>query len=171
MEANKRLHDEGQKYTTLLAKVVSLHAEIATLKDVVATNQTKMTSWEERSVTREVLLGKVEVDLAGKNEALEKIKADLAEQAKLLEKRKEELAERTETLAKTEKEMAAQAEGFKEVEIELLDNAADAYVVGFEDALSQVVCKHPEMDTSPFATANHVVEGKIMPRILPHDTT
>jgi len=39
VEANKRLHDEGQKYTTLLAKVVPLHAEIATLKDVAAANQ------------------------------------------------------------------------------------------------------------------------------------
>ncbi|XP_068474800.1 uncharacterized protein [Phaseolus vulgaris] len=100
VEANKRLHDEGQKYTTLLAKVVPLHAEIATLKDVAAANQAKMTSLEERSVTQEVLLGKVEADLAGKNEALEKIKAELAEQAKLLEKSKKELAERTESLVK-----------------------------------------------------------------------
>ena len=33
VEANKRLHDKGQKYTALVAKVVPLHAEIATLKD------------------------------------------------------------------------------------------------------------------------------------------
>ena len=84
VEANKRLHDEGQKYTTLLAKVVPLLAEIATLKDTVAANQAKMTSLEERSVTREVLLGKVEADLAGKNEDLKKIKAKLTGQAKLL---------------------------------------------------------------------------------------
>ncbi|XP_068504109.1 uncharacterized protein [Phaseolus vulgaris] len=115
LENNKRLHDEGQKYTTLMAKVVALHAEIVTFKDAAAANQAKLTILEERSLTREVLLGKVETDLARKNEALEKIKAELAEHAKLLEKSKEELAERTEALAKTEKEMAAQAEGFKKV--------------------------------------------------------
>jgi len=38
VKANKRLHDEGQKYTTLLAKVVPLHAEIVTLKDAAAAN-------------------------------------------------------------------------------------------------------------------------------------
>jgi len=67
--------------------------------------------------------------------------------------------------------MADQAEGFKKVETELLDDAADNYAAGFEDALSQVVCEHPEMDTSNFATANHVIEGQIVPRVLPHDTT
>jgi len=91
VEANKRLHDEGQKYTTILAKVVPLHAEIVTLKDVAAANQVKMTNLEARSITREVLLGKVKADLAGKNEALEKLKAELA---MLLEKSKEELAEK-----------------------------------------------------------------------------
>jgi len=64
--------------------------------------------------------------------------------------------------------MVAQEEGFKKVETKLIDDATDAYAAGFEDALSQVICKHPEMDTSPFATANHVVEGQIVPRSLPH---
>ena len=144
VEANKRLHDEGQNYTTLLAKVVPLHAEIATLKDATAANQAKITSLDERSVTREVLLGKVEADLAGKNEALGKIKAELAEQAKLLEERKKELEKRTEALAQAEKEKAALTEDFKKAEAKLLTDAAEAYGAGFEDALSQVVCKHPE---------------------------
>jgi len=65
--------------------------------------------------------------------------------------------------------MVAQAKGFKKVETELIDDVADAYAAEFEDALAQVVCKHPEMDTSPFATTNHVVEGEIVPRSLPHD--
>jgi len=65
--------------------------------------------------------------------------------------------------------MAAQAEHYKKVEKELNDDAADAYVAGFEDALSQVVCEHPMMDTSNFATANHVVEGQIVPRVLPQN--
>jgi len=39
LEANKRLHDEGQKYTTLLSKVVPLRAEVVGLKEEVAANQ------------------------------------------------------------------------------------------------------------------------------------
>jgi len=65
---------------------------------------------------------------------------------------------------KTKEEMAAQAEGFEKAKAELLDDVVDAYVTGFEDALAQVVCKHPEMDTSPFATANYIVNGQIVPR-------
>jgi len=48
---NKRLHEDGQKYTTLLNKVVPFHAEIAELKDVAAATQVKMANLEARSIT------------------------------------------------------------------------------------------------------------------------
>ena len=121
--ANKRLHDEVQKYTTLLAKVVSLHAEIAELKDAAAATQVKMANLETRSATQEVYLGKVEADLAEKNEALEKIKVELVEQVKLLKESQEELAGKAEALVNTKKEMAAQAEHSKKIKKELLDDA------------------------------------------------
>ena len=81
-----------------------------------------------------------------------------------LEKNKEKLTEKAEALVKAKEEITAQAEDFEKAKAELLDDAVDAYAVGFEDALAQVVCKHPEMDTSPFATANHIVDGQIVPR-------
>jgi len=56
--------------------------------------------------------------------------------------------------------MVAQDESFEKAEEELLNDIVDAYVAGFEDALAQVVCKHPGMDTSPFATANHASMDK-----------
>ena len=62
-------------------------------------------------------------------------------------------------LGHAEAELTQQAEKFKKVEAELIEDAADAYAAGFEDALAQVVCAHPEMDASPFATSNHVVDG------------
>jgi len=113
-------------------------------------------------------LAKTKEELAAQTEALENIKVELAEQAKSFEEIKQELSHKAEALVQSEKEMDAQVEGFKKVEIELID-AADAYAAGFEDTLAQVVCKHPKMDTSPFATANHVVKGEIVPRSLPHD--
>ena len=167
--ANKKLHEEAQKYATFMTKVVPLHVEITELKDAAAASKAKMTNLEERSVTREVRLGQVEADLAAKNKAFEAFKAELTKQIKLLKESKKELAEKTEALANIEKEMAAQAERSKKVERELLDDAADAYAVGFEDALSQDVCEHPEMDTSNYATANHVVKGRIVPRDLPQN--
>ena len=75
----KNFHDEGQKYTTLLTKVVPLRVEVDELKEAAEATKTKMASLEERSVTREVHLGKVEAELAEKTEALEKIKEELAE--------------------------------------------------------------------------------------------
>ena len=153
LEANKKLHEEGQKYTTLLNKVVPLRAEVVELKEAAEATKAKMVSLEERSVTREVHLGKVETKLIERTETLEKIKEELTEQAENLKKTKGELTE------KTEKEMTTQVEGFEKAKTELFDDVVDAYAARFEDALTQVVCKHPEMDTSPFATANHIVDG------------
>ena len=62
-------------------------------------------------------------------------------------------------------ELAQQAETFKKTEAELIEDTADAYGAGFEDALAQVAYVHPEMDTSPFATSKRVVDGWLAPRI------
>jgi len=64
-------------------------------------------------------------------------------------------------LGRVEGELAQQAETFKPTEVELIKDAADTYAAGFEDALAQVACVHPEMDISPFATSNRVVEGQL----------
>ena len=64
-----------------------------------------------------------------------------------------------------EGELAQQAETFKKIEAELIEDVADAYGAGFEDALAQVACVHPEMDTSPFSTSKCVVDGQLAPRI------
>jgi len=115
---------------------VPLRAQEVELQEEVAANKAKMVNLEEHTVDREVQLGKVEAKLTEKAEALEKAK----------------------------EELTVQAEDFKKAKAELLDDAADAYAAGFEDALAQVACKHPEMDISPFATANHIVDGQIVPR-------
>jgi len=70
-------------------------------------------------------------------------------------------------LGKVEVELTTQAEAFERAKAELIDDVVDAYAAGFEDTLAHVACKHPEMDTSPFATSNHVVDGQIVPR-RPH---
>jgi len=133
--------------------------EIVELKAAADTSKTKITTLEECCVTQEVNLGKVEVDLAAKNEAFDIMKAELTKQ----------LAEKAGTLADMGKELASQAEHSQKVEKELLDDAADAFAAGFEEALSQVVYEHPEMDVSNYAPVNHVVKGKVVPRDFSED--
>jgi len=70
-------------------------------------------------------------------------------------------------LGKAEAAFTEQAEAFKKTEVELIDDVAEAYTAGFEDALAQVSCVHPKMDTSPFATSNRVVDGQVVPRAPP----
>jgi len=70
-------------------------------------------------------------------------------------------------LGRVEAKLLQQAKRFEEAEAELTGEAIDAYDVGFEDALAQVACAHPEMDASPFAASNRVVNGRIVPRISP----
>ena len=100
-EANKKLHEQGQEFATLLSRVLPLRVELADLKDTLKEKEEKIT-------TLEVLLGKVEGDLATCQQALE---------------------EKTEALA-------AHVEKAKEVEAELLTDGAEAYGAGFEDALA-----------------------------------
>ena len=66
-----------------------------------------------------------------------------------------------------EAELLQKAKRFEEAEPELTEDAIDAYDAGFEDALAQVACVHPEMGASPFVVSNPVVNGQIVPRILP----
>ena len=70
-------------------------------------------------------------------------------------------------LGRVEAELLQQAKRFEEAEPELTGDAVDAYDAGFEDALAQVVYVHPEMDASPFVVSDRVVNGQIVPRILP----
>ena len=76
----------------------------------------------------------------------------------------ERATDREVQLGKVEAELTAQVEAFERAKAELIDDVADAYAAGFEDALAQVAYKNPEMDASPFATSNHVVDGQIVPR-------
>ena len=70
-------------------------------------------------------------------------------------------------LRRVEGELTQQVEAFKKTEAELIKDAVDIYTTGFEDALAQVACVHPEMDTSPFTTSNRVVDGQVVPRAPP----
>jgi len=157
--ANKRLYEVGQSYAKLLGQIVPLHVEIAELKDVAEASKIKMKTLEDRCATREVKLGKVEAALNAKTEAFDLLKVDFSKLQ----------AEKDEALAAKDKEMASQAERFEKAEKELVDDAAGAFAEGFAVALAQGACAHPRIDTSSCGPLNHIVEGKIIPLVLPED--
>ena len=55
----------------------------------------------------------------------------------------------------------------KKTEAEIIEDAADAYGWGFEDALAQVACVHPELDLTPCTVVMQVVDGQLMLRAHP----
>jgi len=70
-------------------------------------------------------------------------------------------------LGQVEAELLQQAKRFEEAEAELTGDVLGAYDAGFGDALAQVACAHPGMDTTPFTVPNRVANGQIVPWVLP----
>jgi len=62
-----------------------------------------------------------------------------------------------------EGELAEKTEQFQKAKAELLEDAADGYGGGFEDALFQIACMHPEWDLTPFSALKRVVDGQLAP--------
>jgi len=67
-------------------------------------------------------------------------------------------------LGQVEGELAEKIELFQKTEEELTNDVTDAYGEGFQDAMTQFACVHPEMDLSAFAESKWVVEGQLVPR-------
>jgi len=67
-------------------------------------------------------------------------------------------------LRQVEGELAEKVESFKKVEEELTNDVVDAYDEGFQDAIAQFACVHPEVDLSPFAESKCVVDGQLVLR-------
>jgi len=91
----------------------------------------------------------------------EQAEGEKAKMAKLEERATQQEVQ----LGRVEGELAQKIELFNKTEAELIEDVADAYGAGFEDALAQVACVHPEMDLSPFATLKRVVDGHLAPII------
>jgi len=81
-------------------------------------------SLEERGTQHEILLGRVEGELAEKTESL-----------------------------------AGAIESLRRKEEELTNDTAVAYDEGFQDAIAQFACAHPEVDLTLFDESKCVVDG------------
>ena len=67
-------------------------------------------------------------------------------------------------LGQVEGELAEKVELLKKTKEELTNDVADAYGEGFQDAIAQFACVHPEVDLAPFSESKYVVDGQLVPR-------
>jgi len=121
-EANRKLHDTGQKYTELVTKLVPFHEQIVELTAAAEASKTHTSNLEKRCTSQEVNLGKVKGELAARNEAFNLLQTEFNKQ--------------TEALVAVQKELASQAKHSQRVEKELLEDGAHAFALGFEEALA-----------------------------------
>ena len=79
-----------------------------------------------------------------------------------VEKLKGELASRDKEVARQRDEMAQKDELLQKTKDQLMSDAADSYAAGFEDAMAQVTCVHPEVDLSQMGLGKAVVDGQLV---------
>ena len=75
----------------------------------------------------------------------------------------EERATQREVLLRQVKgELAEKVESFKKIEEELTNDVVDAYGEGFQDAIAQFACVHPEVDLTPYDESKCVVDAQLV---------
>ena len=89
-------------------------------------------------------------------EALEKQLASGDSTIEELERAKRELIVEREARDST-------IENLEQAKGKLIDNMADIFAEGFNEALAQAACEIPGVDTSNCNPLNHIVNGKVVP--------
>ncbi|XP_068503759.1 uncharacterized protein [Phaseolus vulgaris] len=88
---------------------------------------------------------------------------DKAEESQAKMTRIEERSSQQEKqLGQLEEELAHKDELFKQTKEELTNDATDAYVAGFEDAMAQVACVHHGVDLSQTGLSKKIVGGQLV---------
>jgi len=139
--ANLKLHKADQKHADLLGSMASLQSEAAELR--IAAKNSKVLGAK---------LSETEEKLAAKIEASNLLQAEvnkLQVEKEFLDKQLVSQNSKVEELEKSNKE--------------LLDDMADTFDEGFEEALAQATCENPGINTSNCDPGNHIVDGKVVP--------
>jgi len=165
-----------------LSKVQDLQAGMAKLREELA-SLTKVSSTREAAFNKE-LMSLQQSEKEVKRLLFEKSQEALQSESKILPLRnkvseleekveemqtkmaklEERVTQREVQLGQVEGELSEKVELFKQTKEELNNDVADAYGKGFQDAMAQFACVRPEVDLSPFAESEWVVDGQLMPR-------
>jgi len=88
----------------------------------------------------------------------------VAEMKGKMAKLEERGTQREVLLGQVEGELAEKIESFRKTEEELTNDVVDAYDEGFQDAIAQFSCVHPEVNLTPFGESKCVVDGQLVLR-------
>jgi len=134
----QKLNDKLLEAVELENRLVPQREKIADLEETLKAKKAYVDKIEAKSIEREVLLGKVEVDREQKAKELSESASKLVGALKENEKIK--------------------------TQIEELDlSAANVLTSGFGAALEQFACAYPDLDLSQLSVCHEVVDGKIVP--------
>jgi len=138
---------------SFVAREATLREELVHFSKLLHTKRQEVTTLKARVLSLRVQVFELE-------EAEEESKAKIMG----LERRSANLEVQ---LDRAKAEFREEAKRFEEAEADLTRDVMDAYNEGFKDALAQVACVHPKVDTTPFSVSNLFDNGKIVPRVLP----
>ena len=92
------------------------------------------------------------------------LKGLVEEMTEKMARMEERATQREVLLGQVEGELTENVESFKKTEEELTNDTVDAYGKGFQDAITQFACVHPEVDLIAFGEFKCVVDGQLVMR-------
>jgi len=155
----KELREAASRDALLIKKLIqretALYLEVSDLRQT--DKETKRLLFEK---PQETLSVHVKV-LSLRNEVIDLQEKAEESQAKMarLEKRATQHEVR---LGQLEGEFVRKDELFNQTKEELTNDVTDSYAIGFEDAMAQVVCAHPEVDLSQTDLSKKIVDGQLV---------
>jgi len=159
-----RMEEKLALVETRMKEELAQQARVFAIRETALTQELSSLRQSEKDTKKQLFnKGQEAVQLESKILPLRTRVIELEEQTEETKAKMAKLEERATNqevqLGRVEGELAQQAETFKKIEAELIEDTADAYGAEFEDALAQVACVHPEMDTSPFMTSKRFIDG------------
>jgi len=148
-EMSKLREESAFQAKTFSQREAALHQELANLRQIE--KETKRLLFDK---SQEALQAQSKI-LPLRNEVI-KLKDKAEETQFKIAKLEERATQREVQLGQLEGELPQKVELFKQTEEELTNDT------GFEDAMTQVACVHPEMDLSPFEVTKRVVDGLLV---------
>jgi len=134
--------------TALYLEVADLHKSETTVKKLLFEKSQEALGAQAKVLT-------LRTEIIGLKEKAEESQEKVA-------RLEEKSSQQEERLAKLEEELARKDELFKQTKEEHTNDVADAYAVGFEDAMAQVSCVHPGVDLSQTGLAQKVAGEQLV---------
>ena len=158
-EVDKKLDEALGIQAELYVQAVSRQVQITDLEDMAEASKEHQEDLEHQCCEREERLKKMKGELAAKVKALGLLQVGhdkLQTEVNRLQVEKEALEKRVASRDSTIEEL-------EKVRKKLIDDMAGTFEEGFKEALAQVACENPGVNTSNCDPGNHIIDGKVVP--------